>query len=53
MDIIYLLIPIALILVSIIIWLFLWAVKSSQFDDMEGPAHKIIMDDDNEKKDNP
>jgi cbb3-type cytochrome oxidase maturation protein len=46
MEIIYLLIPIALILVAVIIWLFMWAVKSDQFDDLEGPAHKIIMDND-------
>jgi cbb3-type cytochrome oxidase maturation protein len=23
-----------------------WAIKSSQFDDMEGPAQRILMDDD-------
>ena len=46
MNIIYLLIPIALILVGIIIWLFLWAVKTDQFEDMEGPAYRILMDDD-------
>jgi cbb3-type cytochrome oxidase maturation protein len=46
MDIIYLLLPIALILVAIIIWVFMWAVKSDQFEDLEGPAHRIIMEDD-------
>ena len=50
MDIIYLLLPLALVLVALIVWLFFWAVKSDQFDDMEGPAHKILMDDDNVKK---
>ena len=25
---------------------FLWAIKSEQFDDLEGPAHAILMDDD-------
>jgi len=44
MDIIFLLIPVALILVVIIIWVFFWAVKSDQFEDLEGPAHRIIMD---------
>jgi len=44
MDIIFLLIPIALILVAIMIWIFFWAVKSDQFEDLEGPAHRIIMD---------
>ncbi len=46
MDIIYLLVPIVLILVALAVWAFMWAVKSGQYEDMEGPAHRIIMDDD-------
>ena len=46
MDIIYLLLPIAIILAALIAWLFFWAVKSDQFEDMEGPAHRILMDED-------
>ncbi len=46
MDIIYLLLPVALIIVIIIIGVFFWAVKSDQFEDLEGPAHRILMDDD-------
>ncbi len=46
MNIIFLLIPLSLILVAIIIAAILWAVKSRQFDDLEGPAHRILMDDD-------
>jgi cbb3-type cytochrome oxidase maturation protein len=46
MEIIYLLIPVSLVLVGVIVWVFLWAVRSGQFDDMEGPAHQILMDDD-------
>jgi len=49
MDIIYLLLPIALIIVLIIIGVFFWAVKSDQFEDMEGPAYRILMDDDDSK----
>jgi cbb3-type cytochrome oxidase maturation protein len=48
MDIIYTLLPIALIIVIIIIAIFFWAVKSDQFDDLEGPAYRILMDDDDE-----
>lgn len=50
MESLYLLIPLALLLVAIIVWIFLWAVKSDQFDDLEGPAHRIIMDDDDKVK---
>ena len=46
MEILYLLIPLSLVLVGIIIWVFLWAVRSGQFDDLEGPAHEILMDND-------
>ena len=45
MDIIYLLLPVVLLLVVIIIVVFFWAVKSDQFEDLEGPAYKIFMDD--------
>ncbi|MEZ5583697.1 MAG: cbb3-type cytochrome oxidase assembly protein CcoS [Candidatus Competibacteraceae bacterium] len=27
-------------------WALVWAVKTGQFDDLEGPAHRILMDDD-------
>ena len=46
MEVIYLLLPVALIIVVAIIVIFFWAVKSDQFEDLEGPAHRIIMDDD-------
>lgn len=46
MDILYLLIPLALILLIIAIGAFVWASKSGQFDDLEGPAYRILMDDD-------
>jgi cbb3-type cytochrome oxidase maturation protein len=45
MDILYLLIPLSLVFVAFIAVVFLWAVKSGQFEDMEGPAHRILMDD--------
>lgn len=46
MDIIYFLIPLSLILIALIVWAFMWAIRSGQFDDMEGPAHQILMDGD-------
>lgn len=46
MEILFLLIPIAVMLVLAIIGVFVWSVKSGQFDDLEGPAHRILMDDD-------
>ncbi len=46
MDVLMLLIPIALLLLLIMVGLFLWSIRSGQFDDLEGPAHRILMDDD-------
>ncbi|MBP0048975.1 cbb3-type cytochrome oxidase assembly protein CcoS [Marinobacterium sp. AK62] len=48
MDIIYLLIPIAIILASVAIWAFFWSVKQGQFDDLDSPAHRILYDDDDD-----
>ncbi|WP_293762666.1 cbb3-type cytochrome oxidase assembly protein CcoS [uncultured Aquitalea sp.] len=46
MESLYLLIPLSLVLAFVIGVIFWWATRSGQFDDMEGPAHRILMDDD-------
>jgi cbb3-type cytochrome oxidase maturation protein len=45
-DILLLLIQLSLVLVAGIGLAFVWSVKSGQFDDLEGPAHRIVADDD-------
>lgn len=45
MEILYLLIPISLAIVALAIGVFFWAVKSGQYDDLEGPAWRILYDD--------
>lgn len=50
MDILYLLIPLSLVLVFLIGGVFWWALRSGQFEDLEGPAHRILMDDDDNKR---
>ncbi|MFT7007361.1 MAG: cbb3-type cytochrome oxidase maturation protein [Colwellia sp.] len=56
MSTIYILIPIAVLLTSIGIYLFFWAVKTEQFDDLEKQGMSILFDDedkeDKEKKAN-
>jgi cbb3-type cytochrome oxidase maturation protein len=47
MDILFLLIPLSVVLVFFIGALFWWALNRNQFDDLEGPAHQVLMDDDN------
>ena len=46
MEIIFLLIPVSLVLLALIVWILMWAVRSGQYDDLEGPAHRILMDED-------
>jgi len=45
-DIIYVLVPLSIALIGIAVFVFFWAVKGGQFDDLESPAHKILFDDD-------
>mgnify|MGYP002036788088 CR=1 FL=1 len=49
MTILYVIIPIAIFLVSFFVWIFLWAVRNEQFDDLETPAYRILIDDWNDK----
>ncbi len=46
MEALFLLIPLSLVLVGLAIWVFFRMSESGQFDDTEGPAHSILMDDD-------
>ena len=46
MTIIYVLIPLAIIIVAIAVGVFFWAVKSNQFDDLERQGYSILFDDD-------
>ena len=46
MESIYLLIPISVVLVFGIALAFWWSVRSGQFDDLEGPGFRLLMDDD-------
>jgi len=46
MSILYVLIPLGLLLLGGAVWAFFWAVSSGQFDDLDTPAVRVIMDDD-------
>lgn len=46
MTIIYVLIPIAVIIVAIAVAVFFWAVKSNQFEDLDRQGYSILFDDD-------
>lgn len=46
MDVIYFLIPLAMILLICAIAAFMWAAKSGQFEDLDREAHRILFDED-------
>jgi cbb3-type cytochrome oxidase maturation protein len=46
MNILFLLIPLSVVLVFIIGAVFWWALENGQFEDLEGPAHRILTEDD-------
>ncbi|KAA5607287.1 cbb3-type cytochrome oxidase assembly protein CcoS [Roseospira marina] len=49
MNALLFLIPLALLLGLIGLAAFLWALKSGQFDDLDGAAHRILFDDDDDE----
>ncbi len=46
MESVFILIPISILLFFVIAGFFWWSSKNEQFDDLEGPAFRILMDDD-------
>jgi len=46
MEILLLLIPLSVLLVFAIGAVFWWSIRNGQFDDLDGPAHRILADDD-------
>ena len=53
MSILYFLIPLALLVLGLAVWAFFWAVGSGQFDDLDTPAMRIVLDDDSRPADDP
>jgi cbb3-type cytochrome oxidase maturation protein len=46
MESLYLLVPLSIALVFAALWVFFKASDSGQFDDLVGPALRILQDDD-------
>ena len=45
MEVLYYVLPFALLLAAGVLAAFLWAAKSGQFDDLETPSRRILLDD--------
>ena len=40
------LLPLSIALVAVIAWALGWAIRSGQFDDLDGASYRILLDDD-------
>jgi cbb3-type cytochrome oxidase maturation protein len=45
METVYFLVPLAAVLALLVVAALVWAVRSGQFDDLEGPAQRILMEE--------
>ena len=46
MSMLYVLIPLALMLLAVAVWALIWAVRTGQFDDLESHGWSVVLDDD-------
>lgn len=46
MSILYVLIPLAVVLLAFAVWALLWAIRNGQFDDLETHGWSVVLDDD-------
>lgn len=45
MNVLIIMIPATLLLAGVFLFLFIWATRKGQFDDLTTPAHRILNDD--------
>jgi cbb3-type cytochrome oxidase maturation protein len=45
MEVVFILLPLALLVAGVMLGFFVWAVRSGQYDDLETPAVRILLDD--------
>jgi cbb3-type cytochrome oxidase maturation protein len=46
MTMLYVLIPLAVVLLAVAVWALLWAIRTGQFDDLESHGWSVVLDDD-------
>lgn len=50
MEVIYIILPIAILMAGAALAAFFWAVHRGQFDDLDTPAYRAIFDEEREKR---
>ena len=46
MSMLYVLIPLAIMLLAFAVWALVWAIRTGQFDDLESHGWSVVLDDD-------
>jgi cbb3-type cytochrome oxidase maturation protein len=46
MDIVFVLLPLALLFAAVALGAFIWSVRSGQYDDVDTPSVKVLVDED-------
>ena len=46
MSMLYVLIPLAVMLLAFAVWALVWAIRTGQFDDLESHGWSVVLDDD-------
>ncbi len=46
MTVLFLVLPLALLIAAAAVWGFAWAIRRGQFDDLETPSQRMLLDDD-------
>jgi cbb3-type cytochrome oxidase maturation protein len=46
MSVLFLVLPLALVLVGVAVWAYVWSARGGQFDDLDTPAVRLLHDDD-------
>lgn len=46
MEVIFIVLPLAIVLAGVAVAAFLWAVRRGQYDDLEGPPCRVLFEDD-------
>ncbi|MBS3785814.1 MAG: cbb3-type cytochrome oxidase assembly protein CcoS [Gammaproteobacteria bacterium] len=53
MNILFVLLPLGLVLLAIAVIAFFWAVGNGQYDDLDSPAWRILLDDESKPPKDP
>ena len=51
MSVLFLVLPLALVLVAVAVGAYVWSARQGQFDDLDTPAHRMLHDDDTTPRD--